>query len=250
MKVSIITVVYNNEKFVADAINSVLSQDHRDVEYIIIDGASKDNTMQIINKYSSSISKIVSEPDKGLFDAMNKGVQLATGDIIGILNSDDVYYNEHIISLVVKTFKEHPNIDAVYGNILICKKDDIYKTVRKWISVPYKKRFFEQGDIFPHPTLFIKKKVYDIVGNYYLPYKVAADYEFMLRAFKVHGFNPFFINEFFVRMRLGGNSTGSIKNIIKGNKEIFDAWKKNNLSYPFQLFFLRPLKKILQFIWF
>jgi glycosyltransferase len=248
MKVSIITVVYNNERFVADAINSVLGQDHPDIEYIIIDGASADNTMQVINNYKDRVSKIVSEPDNGLYDAMNKGVELATGDVIGILNSDDVYYDEHIISEVAKAFKDNPGIDAVYGNILFCKQDDIYKTVRRWISVPYKKGFFERGDIFPHPTLFVKKEVYRVAGNYYLPYKIASDYEFMLRAFRVHGFSAFFLNKFFVRMRMGGKSTGSIKNIIKGNREIYAAWKKNNLSYPFQLFILRPFKKIIQFL--
>src|SRR5258706_2145222 len=126
MKVSIITVVYNNETFVADAITSVLQQDHTDIEYIIIDGASADNTMQVIHNYKDRISKIVSEPDNGLYDAMNKGVELATGDVIGILNSDDVYYDEHIISEVVKAFKDNSGIDAVYGNILFCKQDDIY----------------------------------------------------------------------------------------------------------------------------
>ena len=248
MKVSIITVVYNNEKFVKDAINSVLSQDYPDIEYIIIDGASKDNTMQEINKFRNKISKIISEPDNGLYDAMNKGVQLATGDVIGILNSDDLYYDNHVISEVVEAFSSHPHIDAVYGNLLFCRQEDTNQVVRKWISNGYKKNFFESGDIFPHPTLFVKKGVYQKAGDYYLPYKIASDYEFMLRAFRVHGFTPFFINKFFVRMRMGGKSTGSVKNIIKGNQEIYASWKKNNLSFPIQLFVLRPFKKIMQFI--
>ncbi|HRI20775.1 MAG TPA: glycosyltransferase family 2 protein [Panacibacter sp.] len=248
MKVSIITVVYNNEQFIADAIESVLSQSYADIEYIIIDGASGDNTLKIIEGYKDHVAKVVSEKDNGLYDAMNKGIKLATGDVIGILNSDDIYYSNKVIEEVAGIFRDHANADAVYGNLVYCEQANIKKVVRRWITKPHYKTFFEDGEIPPHPGLFVKKKVYDEVGGYNLAFKIAADYEFILRAFRSNRFKIIFINSFLVRMRLGGTSNKNIRNIIQGNREVRRAWKINGLRFPAKLMIVRPFKKIAQYL--
>ncbi len=247
MKVTIITVVYNNEQFIAGAIESVLGQSYQNIEYIIIDGASTDNTLQIINGYKNRITKIVSEKDNGLYDAMNKGVGLATGDVIGILNSDDIYYSDKVIEEIVESFKSNEKADAVYGNLVYCEQANIDKVVRRWVTKPHYKSFFEDGEIPPHPGLFIRKSVYDSVNGYNLSFKIAADYEFMLRAFRANRFKIIFINKFLVRMRLGGASNKNVKNIIQGNREIQRAWKINGLKFPLKLLIVRPYKKIRQY---
>ncbi|RYD79949.1 MAG: glycosyltransferase [Sphingobacteriales bacterium] len=247
MKISIITVVFNNEATISTAIDSVLSQTYKDIEYIIIDGKSTDGTLQIINKYSSSITKIISEPDKGIYDAMNKGVALATGEVVGILNSDDVYADENVLSNVMKEFLEHP-ADMVYGDLVYVKNSDLNQIVRVWKSESYYDRFFEDGHVPPHPSLFIKKSVYNKVGLFNQTMRLAADYEFMLRLFKLHNFKSRYINRLLVKMRLGGATNGSLKNIVNGNKEIIKAWKINKLDVPFLLMPKRVLKRLTQFI--
>ena len=248
MKISIITVVYNNEQFIADAIESVLSQTYNDVEYIIIDGGSTDKTVEIIEGYKGRIQTVVSEKDTGLYDAMNKGIALATGEVVGILNSDDIYYHAKVLEEIMALFKADTNAGAVYGNIVYCAKENIMKVVRRWVTKAHYKTFFEDGEIPPHPGLFVKKKIYDTVGGYNLSFKIAADYEFMIRAFRANGFKLIFINKFLVRMRMGGASNKSIKNIIQGNKEIHRSWKLNGLSFPGKLLLVRPIKKIAQYL--
>src|ERR1700744_5249814 len=230
--VSLITVCRNSEKTIEDTIRSVIDQDYPLIEYILVDGNSKDGTMQIVGKYASNISKQVSEPDKGIYDAMNKGINLTTGEIIGILNSDDVFYSDTIISDIVNIFKGDATVDAVYGNITYFKEGVTEKKVRTWVTKPYYSKFFDDGEVQPHPSLFIKKKVYDAIGSYYPDFKISSDYEFMLRAFKLHGYKPYFLNSFIVNMRVGGESTKSIKNVLVGNKEVKLAWQMNKLKPP------------------
>ncbi len=157
MKVSIITVVYNNEQFIDSAIQSVLSQTHPNIEYIIVDGGSTDRTMEIVNAYREKIQTIISEPDKGLYDAMNKGMAVATGDVIGILNSDDVYFSNKVIEEVVEKFAIYNKADAVYGNIVYCRQNNIEVVVRKWVTSPFYNNFFRDGEVPPHPALFIRQ---------------------------------------------------------------------------------------------
>ncbi|KQR72114.1 glycosyltransferase family 2 protein [Pedobacter sp. Leaf176] len=247
MKISIITVVFNNEVTISTAIESVLNQTYKDVEYIIIDGKSTDNTLEIINKYALSISRIVSEPDGGIYDAMNKGIALATGEVIGILNSDDVYADNNVLNNIMQEFNE-PTIDLVYGNLVYVKNDDLNQVVRKWQSESYYPNFFEDGHVPPHPSLFLRKEVYAVVGTFNQKMRLAADYEFMLRLFKLHNFNSKYVDKLFVKMRLGGATNGSVKNIIDGNKEILIAWKVNHLKVPFLLMPKRILKRLIQFI--
>ncbi len=246
--VSVITVCRNSEKTIEDTINSVILQDYPLIEYIIVDGDSTDKTMEIVGKYAANISKQISESDKGIYDAMNKGINMATGDIIGILNSDDVFFSNQVISDIVKVFKKNTEIDAVYGNIIYLRGGTQTKVVRKWITKPYYPKFFDNGEVPPHPSLFVKKYVYDKIGTYFPDFKITADYEFMLRAFKIYGYKPYYLNKFIVNMRMGGESTKSFKNILIGNKEIVLSWKMNDLKPPMYFWVFRFIKKILQYL--
>ena len=246
MKVSIITVAYNSDQTIEDTIKSVLSQDFSEIEYIIIDGGSTDRTIDIINRYKDKIATIVSEPDQGIYDGMNKGVALATGDIVGILNSDDFYSNNGVISSVVSQFKD--GVDAVYADLIYVDQLETEKIIRKWISGEYVHGAFKKGWMPPHPTLFVKNEIYKNYGSYSLELKSAADYEFMLRVIHKHKINLNYLPEIIVKMRAGGVSNASFKNRINANKEDRLAWKMNGLK-PGKLTFIRkPLSKIKQFI--
>ncbi|MGY3055255.1 glycosyltransferase involved in cell wall biosynthesis [Pedobacter sp. UYEF25] len=248
LKISIITVVYNNERTLETAIKSVLSQTYDNIEYIIIDGSSTDNTMHIIDGYASKISVVVSEPDKGIYDAMNKGISKATGSVIGILNSDDVYNDENVILEVMSYFNTNVAIDIVYGDLVYVKYEDLSKVVRKWDSLSYYKSYFEDGNVPPHPALFVRREVYSVAGLFNIQLRLAADYEFMLRIFKRYNFKSFYFNRLLVKMRLGGASNSSIKNISDGNREVLRAWRNNQLKVPFLLMPKRFFKRIIQFI--
>jgi glycosyltransferase involved in cell wall biosynthesis len=247
MKISIITVVYNNEKTIKDAIQSVLGQTYKNIEYVIIDGKSKDNTVNLINEYQEKLGYFISEIDNGLYDAMNKGILACTGDVIGILNSDDLYQDLDVINDVMEQFNKDPELDILYGDLVYVKSEDTAKVVRNWKSKAYYNRFFENANVPPHPALFVRNKVYKEAGLFDLDYKIAADYEFMLRIFRNNKFNSKYLNRLMVRMRLGGASNAGFSSIIKQNKEVLNAWKKNNLKCPFYLMPLRVLKKANQF---
>ena len=244
--VSIITVCYNSEATIESTIQSVLSQDYPAIEYVVVDGKSKDKTLEITSKYASRIAKQISEADKGIYDAMTKGVGLVTGDIVGILNSDDVFASNSIISEVADVFINDPSIDAVYGNIVYFKTEAPDKPVRTWITKPYYDKFFDDGEVAPHPSLFVKKSVYDTIGAYYPDFKISSDYEFMFRAFKVHHYKPYHLNKFVVNMRVGGESTKSFKNVLIGNKEVRIAWEMNGKRPNLRFWLLRITKKVLQ----
>lgn len=246
MKISIITVVYNNEKTINEAINSVLNQNYDNIEYIIIDGGSKDNTIAEITKYKDKLGYFVSEKDNGLYDAMNKGIRHATGDIIGILNSDDLYQDINVISDVMRHFADE-KLDILYGDLVYVKKDDVSAVVRNWKSKSYCKGFFENANVPPHPSLFLRNRVYKEAGLFNLDFKIAADYELMLRIFKNYNFKSKYINRLIVRMRLGGASNESFSSIIKQNREVLNAWKQNNLKSPFYLMPLRIVRKVAQY---
>ena len=248
MKISIITVVYNNSKTINTAIDSVINQTYNNVEYIIIDGGSNDGTLEIINSYKDKISHIISEKDNGIYDAMNKGINLATGDLIGILNSDDLYENIYILEDVVKEFLLDNNLDILFGDLVYVKKDDTSKIVRKWHSSHYYNKFFENGNVPPHPTLFLKRKIYFEAGLFRLDFDLAADYEFMLRVFKKNSYKSKYLNKTLVRMRLGGATNKNIKNIYKGNIEILKSWISNGLKIPLFLIPKRIFKKLHQFL--
>ena len=248
MKISVITVVYNNEATISDAVLSVLSQRNIDLEYIIVDGGSSDNTLELIKQHIGRIDHLISEADNGLYDAMNKGIAAASGDIIGILNSDDVYSDPFVIRDVLKQFEERHDLDIVYGNLVYVKSNNLNTIVRKWKSKPYYKSFFENGNVAPHPTVFLRNKVYKRVGSFDLEYTLAADYEFLLRIFKTHGFTSLYLDRLMVRMRLGGATNKNLMNIFIANKEVLKAWKKHGLKAPMLLMPLRIIKRLMQYV--
>ena len=248
MKISLITVAYNSAKTIADTINSVRAQSYPDIEYVIIDGASSDETLQLINSSNYPGIVLISEPDKGIYDAMNKGVEIATGEVVGILNSDDVYQDSEVIKDVMTYFISDPDLDILYGDLVYVKSDDLSKVVRKWKSRSTYPNFFEHANVPPHPTLFLKKQVYTQVGRFDLRYKLAADYEFMLRVFKKFNFKSRYVPRLMVKMRLGGATNKNLKNILNGNKEIILAWRHNGFRVPVFLMPLRFIKRIIQFI--
>ena len=244
--VSIVTGTYNSAKFIEDCVNSVNKQTYESIEHIIIDGASKDNTVSIIKNTPNKVKKLVSEEDDGIYDAMNKGLKLASGTILGILNSDDFYNNDEVISKIVDAFKD-PKIDCVYGDLLYVDQDDTDKVVRKWITGPYKKNCFQKGWHPAHPSFFVRKSVYEKYGYFNLSLDLAADFELMLRFMEKHKIKGTYLPFPMVRMRLGGATNKSIKNIVKGNKECIASFKMNEIKVSGLYPIIRLLPKVKQF---
>ena len=247
MKISIITVVYNGEKTIRDTLNSVLMQSYPDVEYIVIDGNSTDNTLDIINGYRNRIQKVISEPDLGIYDAMNKGIKIATGEVIGLLNADDVYADHNVLADVVQKFTQ-TDADAIYGDLLYVEPDNLEKVRRTWKAGPFHRGAFIWGWMPPHPTFFLKKRCYRKYGHFRLDMGSAADYELMLRMVHKNEVKLSYIQKTLVLMRAGGVSNSTFKNRWQANRNDLLAWKINQLQpYPFTLL-LKPFRKILQFI--
>ncbi|WP_306640453.1 glycosyltransferase family 2 protein [Sanyastnella coralliicola] len=247
MKVSIITIAWNSAETIEDTIKSVIAQDYPDIEYIVVDGASKDDTMKIVERHRDGIAKVVSEPDKGIYDAMNKGVKLATGDVIGILNSDDFYADEKVISEVVARFKETGS-DGLYADLTYVNRDQTDKVIRYWKAGEYKPGLFRKGWMPPHPTFFVKKTCYDQFGIYSLELRSAADYELMLRFIHKNEISVTYLPRVITRMREGGESNVTLKNRIRANKEDRRAWKMNGLTPGAFTLIRKPLSKLSQFI--
>jgi glycosyltransferase involved in cell wall biosynthesis len=245
--VSIITVVLNGESHLEDTINSVLSQTYENLEYIIIDGGSTDRTNEIIDSYSDNISKHISEPDEGIYDAMNKGISHSTGDLIGILNSDDYYNDNRVIEKIVQVFENHKT-DSIYANIDYVSPNQDGKIIRKWISGPFKENSFRKGWHPAHPGFFVKKEIFQEFGLYDLSYKIAADFELMLRFLEKHKITNYYFPESIINMRLGGASNKNLWNILKGNKECYRAFRKNKLKVSFVYPLFRLVPKVFQFI--
>jgi glycosyltransferase involved in cell wall biosynthesis len=247
MKVSIITVVYNGADTIAEAIESVLGQTYPDLEYIIIDGASTDGTQDIIARYASRITKYVSEPDAGLYDAMNKGLRLAKGDITGILNADDLYRHPNVVSRVVALMQQY-EADAVYGDLVYGDRANPDRIIRRWRAGHYSPGAFFYGWMPPHPTFFVKTKLYRQHGYFSTDLRSAADYELMLRLIHKHQIRLTYLNEVMVVMRTGGISNSSVKNRVRANREDRLAWQMNALKPRWYTLWVKPLRKLGQFI--
>jgi glycosyltransferase involved in cell wall biosynthesis len=247
MKVSIITVVLNNADTIGQAIESVLGQDYPEVEYIVIDGQSTDGTLDVIKSYGDKITQWVSSKDGGIYPAMNKGLKMATGQIIGILNADDVYASNKVISGIVSKMME-TNSDTGYADLNYVTRNDLTKIVRYWRSGAFRKGSFKFGWMPPHPTFFVKKSVYEKFGVFDTTLRSAADYELMLRLLHKNQVSTCYWPHLAVNMRVGGESNKDVKNRIKANNEDALAWKKNDLKMPFFTRYLKPIRKIPQFI--
>ena len=247
MKISIITITYNSAQTVEDTIKSVVAQDFPNVEYLIIDGLSKDSTLSVVNRYSPYIDKVVSEKDKGLYDALNKGINAATGDVIGLLHSDDIYSNNQVLSKVAQQFAADPNVEGVYADLVFVDRDDTNKVLRTWKSGEYKEDAFKKGWMPPHPTFFVKKSVYEKFGGFNLDLKLSADYELMLRLIHKHKIKVAYLPETIVKMRMGGISNTSFFVKLKANMEDKMAWKINDMKPGFLTTFRKPLNKLKQY---
>lgn len=247
MKISIITITYNSASTVEDTIQSVASQDFPDIEYIIVDGLSKDRTLEVVNRYANHITKVISEKDKGLYDALNKGIGLATGDVVGMLHSDDLYADNNVISRIAQKFASDPTIEGVYADLVFVDRDHPDKILRTWRAGEYTEDAFKEGWMPPHPTFFVKKSVYDRFGGFNLDLKLSADYELMLRFIHKHKVKVAYLPETIVKMRMGGISNTSFFVKLKANMEDKKAWKLNNLKPGLFTTLKKPLKKLFQY---
>ena len=243
MKVSIITITYNAENTIFNSLNSVFSQSHKNIEHIIIDGGSRDNTLKICKNFPY-ISNIVSEPDNGVYDAFNKGLKLATGDIIGFLNSDDIFFNENSVQEIVNAFSNNET-DIVYGNLDYVNAEG--KVIRNWISKPYEIGLIKKAWMPAHPTFYCKKEVYDRLGGYNDSFKIGGDFELCLRYLEVNKVPSFYLNKKLVKMLIGGISNSGLKSKWTIYKEELRAFKINKVYVNPIIFFLCKLKKLKQF---
>lgn len=246
MKISIITATFNSAATITDTLVSVRDQQHQDIEHIIVDGRSADNTLRIVGGFPH-VARIISEKDKGIYDAMNKGIGAAAGEIIGILNSDDIYTDNFVLSDVAAAFAD-PNVMTVYADLQYVDAFDLRKVRRHWSSGPYRRKNFYFGWMPPHPTFFVRRSVYEKAGLFNLDLRSAADYELMLRILLKHRIAAHYIPRVIVKMRVGGASNAGLLNRLRGNKEDRMAWKLNGLKPYFFTMYLKPLRKIHQFI--
>lgn len=246
MRISIITVCYNSAQTIRDSIESVLSQNYSEIEYIVVDGGSTDGTLGILEEYRESIDIFVSGPDQGIYDAMNKGIKRATGDVVGLLNSDDLFAKNSVLRRVAKEFEE-VRVDAVFGDLVYVRSNDPSKVVRNWKSSEYYPGAFSKGWHPAHPTFYVRRKVYQELGGFDTRMKVSADFEIMMRFLEVGSISSSYIPETLVLMRTGGESNKSIRNILVGNRYIYEAFRKHGIRYPWLYFPKRIFRKFLQY---
>lgn len=247
MKISIITVCYNSAATIRDAIESVLSQDHVDVEYLIVDGNSKDGTLEIIRSFGDRIARWISEPDGGIYDAMNKGIALATGDVVGILNSDDFYFDNGILSRVAEAF-EDLQVDSVFGDLIFVHPDNLNKVVRTYSSKGWHPGKFARGFMPAHPTFFVRRKYYERHGLFKTDYKIAADYEMLIRLLYVHKLTYRYLPLTMVKMRKGGVSSNGLRSNIVLNNEIIRGCRENGIKTNIFKVYPKYFVKLLELI--
>ena len=248
MKVSIITVCQNSEATIADAVESVLAQTYKDIEYIVVDGASTDNTLSVLEPYSNKIDILISEPDGGIYDAINKGIALATGDIVGILNSDDFFESTNSIQQVVDAFEVNPAVDIVFGDVVIVDSTDTSAIKRYYSSQRFKPWKLRFGWMPPHPATYVRKMAYEKCGQYQLNYQISADYEMFVRWLLVENLSYSRIDRVLVRMRKGGVSSSGIKSNIILNREIVRACVSNGVYTNFLFLLAKVPFKLLELV--
>jgi len=243
--ISIITPTFNSAATLRDTLDSVASQTYRPIEHLIADGGSKDATLAIIAEYPDT--RCASEPDKGLYDAMNKGIARAQGEVVGILNSDDFYAHEEVLARVMQLFQD-PAIDAVYGDLHYVHPEHTHKIVRRWRSGPYRHAAWRRGWMPPHPAFFVRRRFYELYGLFDTSFRSAADYELMLRFGYKHRLRLAYLPDVLVKMRTGGASNASWRHRLRANREDRRAWAVNDLHCPFYTPWMKPLRKLGQWI--
>lgn len=248
LKFSIITASYNRKEFIESCIGSVLGQTFPDIEYIIIDGGSTDGTLDVISSFPHDEARdlrVISKPDNGIYDALNKGIRMATGDVIGFLHADDLYATDNVLRTVAWCF-ERQNVDSCYGDLLYVDKNDTNKTIRCWKSSAFDSTLLRKGWMPPHPTFFVKRTVYEKCGGFDTTFRIAADYELMIRFLGKHGISTSYIPELLVKMRVGGASNRSVSNVIRKSSEDYRIIRRHNIGGLAALF-QKNLSKIPQF---
>lgn len=246
MKISIITSVYNNQETIAEAMESVLSQTYSDIEYIIVDGGSSDNTVDIIKNYQDRLGAFISEPDNGIYDGLNKGINLATGDVIGFLHSDDLYQDNTVIAKVAQAFINNAT-DSVYGDLTYVNKSDPSKIIRFWQSGEFTLKKLNYGWMPPHPTFFVRRSIYQQYGCFDTHFKIAADYDLMLRFLGKYKISTYYIPSVLIKMRVGGASNKSLKNVLKKSTEDLQAMRNNQMG-GWVCLLIKNLSKLGQFV--
>jgi glycosyltransferase involved in cell wall biosynthesis len=229
MKISIITVVLNAADTIEDTLRSVAAQRYPTIEHIVVDGGSTDGTLAIIERHRGRIATLIVEPDRGIYDAMNKGIAVATGDIIGTLNADDIYADEQVLEKIARVFTD-PAIGACHADLVYVERTDLDKIVRYWQSCPYADGLFERGWLPAHPTFFARREVYRRYGGFDLSYRFQADFELTMRLLAVHKVRSVYLPEVIVKMRMGGVSNRSVLNVVKGNLEAYRACRRHGLK--------------------
>ncbi len=245
MKISIITVVRNQCDTIEDCLSSVLNQTYKDIEYIVIDGASTDGTLEILKRYQDRIAKIVSEKDAGPYDAMNKGIRLATGDIVGILNADDFYAGPGVIEKVADSFRKS-NAEALFADLVYVRPDNLDRVVRFYSGAGYTPDQFAWGRMPPHPTFFVRRELYERYGFFRTDYRIAADYELTARFLARYKVRYVYLPEVLVRMRTGGISTRNLKSNWILNQEILRACAENGISTNWLKVYSKYIRKVMQ----
>jgi len=260
MKITIITATFNSIKHIADVLDCMKQQTYQNIEYVIIDGGSTDGTLEYLKK-DNQVFKLVSEPDKGIYDALNKGIRMATGDIIGFLHSDDMLSSPHSIQNIITAFSDSKSlslnnisnktkqeqVDVLYGDLIYVSKDNPSKIIRYWRSFQFRTILLNWGWMPAHPAVFMRREVYEKHGLFDLQFKISADYDLMLRIFKDKSLNFVYLPEVITKMRIGGVSNRSVKNMIQKSKEDYRAICKNNIPYPLWVLFIKNVSKIPQF---
>ena len=245
IKITIITINYNNNNGLIDTIRSVSEQTYPFIEHIVIDGGSLDLCIETIDKQKHFAGAVIMEPDKGIYDAMNKGVSLATGDYIGFLNSGDVFVSPNVVREYADAFTTFKNLDACYSNIWFSKNQE---QVRWWTVGNFHRVKFLFGWMMPHPSLYVRRSIFREIGNFDASFSIAGDYDWMLRAFFFRSFKPKHLNLFSVKMEVGGLSNESALSILRSNFEVLKAWGKATWFIPFWIFLLKPFSKIFQLV--
>ena len=246
MRISIITVTYNSERHLEECIRSVVNQTYSDIEHILVDGGSTDRTLAIINEQKHHLSKWVSEEDNGMYDALNKGMSMATGDVIGILNSDDILASRDVIATIAESFALN-SVDSVYGDLVYVHPENIQQIKRIWKGYDYQRFRFAYGWMPAHPTFYVRKELISQLGGYQVRYYTAADFEFMARYLYKHRISSHYIPKLLVKMRAGGQSNNGLKSRLRANRRDYLAMKRNGFLFPLVTSVLKPLRKLPQF---
>lgn len=247
LKISIITICYNSDQTIETNLNSVAKQTYNNFEHIVIDGKSDDNSISIVRKFPH-VKKIISEKDEGIYHAMNKGIEIAKGDIIGFLNSDDFYSNNNVLSKVAETFAKINLLDACYSDLIYTSRKKITKNIRYWKAGKFIAGSFSKGWCPPHPTFFVRRSVYESLGKFDLSFRLASDVDLMMRFLEIKKIKSYYIPEVLVKMRTGGITNKNLTNIRLQNMEILSSFNKNGLAVnPISFFLYKFISRTLQF---